>query len=557
MDASGMEKLYGTRLALARRWMLPADPTIDTPRPIARPFAATLAQARAVGLALVVAVAFVPRLAGLGASGFSEDEINKLHAVNAYDRLDFSANAEHPTVMKLLDWGAVSSVRWWDAHVSSTGIPDEAALRLPNAIVGTATTAVIFLLAETLFDTMVGGWAALFWALDPNATSINRIGKEDTLLVFFLLLAAYCYERAKTFGYADPVRREKWYGGSAAAFGLMLASKYMPHYFGLHALFNFAADRNPEDKTPDKRASFFVVMAVVFAAANFAVFLPATWHYLASYAHGDLVLHSGYDFAHRIYVNTIDASPWGLPPTFYFVFLFTKVPLAVLAAAVGGIVWTARHPDHRGATFIRVFLLFTLLPYSLVASKFVRYLLPVLAVVDIAAAVGIAWLIRTLIDDDYSIARDLAVAAIIVIAIATPLSEQLAAAPYYGLSQNAVGAWLGPPGARFPDDELYDAGVREAVDAIASAAAPGAVVCSDATTVVAEYLARRGRGDVRSCSISHDGLPMKRVDTWVVAQPGHVYFENAGVIDGLRRASAPWLTVDVGGATAVEVFHVR
>jgi len=50
---------------------------------------------------------------------------------------------------------------------------------------------------------------------------------------------------------------------------------------------------------------------------------------------------------------------------------------------------------------------------------------------------------------------------------------------------------------------------------------------------------------------------MKRVDTWVVAQPGHVYFENAGVIDGLRRASAPWLTVDVGGATAVEVFHVR
>jgi len=55
--------------------MLPADPTIDTARPIARPFAATLAQARAVGLALVVAVAFVPRLAGLGASGFSEDEI--------------------------------------------------------------------------------------------------------------------------------------------------------------------------------------------------------------------------------------------------------------------------------------------------------------------------------------------------------------------------------------------------------------------------------------------------------------------------------------------------
>lgn len=552
-----MGELYGTRFALRVGWMLPAGPTLDTPRPIARPFAASLAQARALGLAIVVAAAFVPRVANLGASGFSEDEINKLHAVSAYDRLDFSGNAEHPMLMKLADWAAVSSVRWWDGHVAATAMPVEAVLRLPNAIVGTATTAVVFLLVEALFDTTVGAWAALFLALDSNATAINRIGKEDTFLVFFLLLAAYCYERAKAFGYTDPARRERWYGGSAGAFGLMLASKYMPHFFGLHALFNIAADRNPEDRRPDKRLPFFIVMAIVFVAANFALVLPPTWRYLASYAHGDLLLHSGYDFARRIYVNAIDASPWGLPATFYFVFLLTKVPLAVLAAAIGGLAWTARHADHRGATFIRVFLLFTLLPYSLVASKFVRYLLPVLAVVDIAAAVGVVWLLRALLDDEYAIARDLAVAAIVVLAIASPLTEQTAAAPYYGLAQNAIGAFLSPPGTNFPDDEFYDAGVREAVGAIAGAAAPGAVVCSDATTVVAEYLSRRGRGDVRSCSIAHDGLPMNKGDTWVIAQPGHVYFENAQVVAQLRGASAPWLSVDVGGATAVEVFHVR
>jgi hypothetical protein len=459
--------------------------------------------------------------------------------------------------MKLACWAAVSGVRWWDDHVGVTYIPVEAALRLPNAIVGTATTAVVFLLAEALFDSTIAAWAALFWALDANAASINRIGKEDTLLVFFLLLAAYCYERAKAFGYADPLCRERWYGGSAAAFGLMLASKYMPYYFGLHALFNIAADRNPEDKTPDKRLPFFLVMTVVFAAANFALLLPPTWRYLAAYAHGDLLLHSGYDFAHRIYVNTIDASPWGLPPTFYFVFLATKVPLAVLAASIGGIVWAARHPDHRGATFIRVFLLFTLLPYSLVASKFVRYMLPVLAVVDIAAAVGLAWVLRALWDREPTAARDLALALIVVLAVASPLSEELAAAPHYGLAQNAIGASVASPGALFPDDELYDAGVREAVAAIASAAAPGAVVCSDAATVVAEYLARDGRTDVRSCSISHDGLPMTRGDTWIVAQPGHIYFENADVIAQIRRRTAPWLTIDIHGVAAADVFHVR
>jgi hypothetical protein len=537
--------------------MLPVDRTLAPAAPIARFLPVSLAQMRLLGLALLVVVALVPRLSRLGASGFSEDEINKLHAVAAYDQLDFSANAEHPTLMKLADWASISSVRWWDAHVTATQIPVEAALRLPNAIVGAATTAGVFLLAEALFDSTVAAWVALFWALDANAVSINRIGKEDTLLLFFLLLGAYCYERAKAFGYDDPMNRDRWYGGSAAAFGLMLASKYMPYYFGLHAVFNLAADRNPEDKTPDKRASFFIIMIIVFAAANFALMLPPTWRYLASYAHGDLLLHSGYDFAGRIYVNTIDASPWGVPITFYPAVLATKVPLAVLAAALGGVVWTARNSDHRGATFIRVFLLFTLVPYSLVASKFIRYLLPALAVVDLAAAVGIVWALRALMEREAGTARDVAVAAIIALAIASPLTEELAAAPYFGLAQNAIGAAVAPPATMFPDDELYDAGVREAVAAIAQTAAPGAVVCSDASTVVAEYLSRSGRDDVRSCSISHDGLPMTTVDTWVVAQPGHVYFENADVLALVRQRSTPWLTVNAGGAVAVDVFHVQ
>src|SRR5256885_5511187 len=132
--------------------MLPADPTFDPTRPTVRPFAVSLAHIRALGLALLLFVALVPRVANLASSGLSEDEINKLHAVSAYDRFDFSANAEHPMVMKLACWTAVSAVRWWDAHVGATNIPVEAALRLPNAIVGTATTAVVFLLAETLFD---------------------------------------------------------------------------------------------------------------------------------------------------------------------------------------------------------------------------------------------------------------------------------------------------------------------------------------------------------------------------------------------------------------------
>ena len=266
---------------------------------------ALLPPSRFVVVALLVTLAAAVRLDRLGAVGFSEDEINKVRAVRAYRQHDFSANAEHPMLMKLADWASIS--------FAPPGVSPEAALRLPNAIVGSATTAVAFLLAQALFDTTVGLWAAAFWALDVNAASINRIGKEDTFLLFFLLLAAYCYERAKaTTAGSGP--RDRWYNWSGASFGLMLASKYMPHYFGLHALFNVAADRNPADKTPDKRPAFFAAMGGAFVVANFTLVLPATWRYVQSYIHGDTLRHSGYQFAHELYVNSIEATPWGVPP---------------------------------------------------------------------------------------------------------------------------------------------------------------------------------------------------------------------------------------------------
>jgi dolichyl-phosphate-mannose-protein mannosyltransferase len=527
--------------------------------PVFRPsrsIPATLEALRTLVIALLVTAAVTVRLGGLGATGFSEDEVNKLRAVAAYRHGDVTANAEHPMLMKLAMLASVSTADWWNRHPRLTAlgtISPEAALRGPNAIVGGVTAGVVFLLAEALFDTAVGLWAACFWAFDVNAAAVNRIGKEDTFLLFFLLAAAWCYERAKT---AAPADRDPWYRRSAASFGLMLASKYMPHYFALHAVFNVAADRNPADKTPDKRKSFFAVMAAVFLAANVALAFPGTWRYLHGYARGDTLRHTGYTFAHRLYVNGLEATPWGLPPWFYATFFATKVPILVLALAAAGVVWAWRHRDERGATFIRVFLFFTLIPYSLVASKFLRYMLPVLAVLDIAAAIGITWLIRRLDDVRSELVRGLAPAALSAAVVLALAGHAAAAAPLYALSQNAVAARLFAPGSLFPDDEFYDAGVREAVDAIAGTAAPGAFVCSDATTVVETYLARAGRDDIKACSIAHDGLPTHAVDTWVIVQDGHTYFENAAVVDALQRRLTPWRDIRVDGVSAAKVYHL-
>jgi 4-amino-4-deoxy-L-arabinose transferase-like glycosyltransferase len=202
----------------------------------------------------------------------------------------------------------------------------------------------------------------------------------------------------------------------------------------------------------------------MFLAANFAIVFSATWQYLTTFMRGHAMRHSGYMFAHQVYVNGMLTSPWGVPPWFYVTYLVTKLPIVVLAASAAGIVWTWRHPDHRGAVFIRVFLVFTLLPYSLVSGKFVRYMLPVLAVLDLTAAVGIVMLLRR-------VAAPAVAAAVIVVMLAANVVAA-APSPRSPLLVQAHCCSSGPfgPLVRQPCSRGFDASVRDSSLSARSAA---------------------------------------------------------------------------------------
>ena len=149
-------------------------------------------------LVLMLAVSLAIRIQGLSVNGFTQDEVAKLHAIEAYRRGDFSANAEHPMLMKLAMWGSLAGAERWNAYVpESMAIAPETALRLPNAVAGALTPLAVFGAAASLLDPTAGLIAALFVALDPTIISVNRIGKEDTFLMLFFMLATACYERAK------------------------------------------------------------------------------------------------------------------------------------------------------------------------------------------------------------------------------------------------------------------------------------------------------------------------------------------------------------------------
>jgi hypothetical protein len=270
-----------------------------------------------------------------------------------------------------------------------------------------------------------------------------------------------------------------------------------------------------------------------------------------------MLVHHGSPYAGQLYVTNVPISPLGIPATYYLRLIATKVPVAVLAAAFAGGIELIRRGHERGFVLLRVLLVFLLIPYSLMAAKFLRYALPLFAVIDILAGVGVvagvAWLLRKgwLPRPVRLVTAGAAVAVLVVSATTAPAS----ASPFFSLFQNAVGERLVTPAVTFPE-ETYDFGVREAVSAIAGTAAPAAVIISDAPNVVAHYLKLSTRPDLRVASLSASGIPSREPEVWVIVQDEHLTFESQSLVWQLRRMT-PWWEIAAGNVRAAQVFRIE
>lgn len=513
-------------------------------------------------LALLLVMGFGLRANQLGAIGFAEDEMNKLDAVHAYQRNDFSANAEHPMLMKLFMWGSISAANAWQA-TGGERISEEAALRFPNALFGALTAIPLFLLAAALFERWTGLLAAALWTVGVNAIALNRIGKEDTLLVFFMLFAFYFYLRAKLTSPRLATVRRKNYIRSAATFGWMIASKYFPHYFGLNMLYhhNFhvrkAQPGEPTGKTP---GWFYILILVFFLLANPAVLLPQVWDYLNAYMGERLLVHSGYLFADHLYKNNMSSTPfWGTPIYFYALFLAIKMPLLVVTALLTGLAvsfkrW--RHPEH---AFLIFMFLFWIVPYSLGGAKWLRYTLSLMPFVYMLSAVGIVALTRFAVSrfKQWKNGGVIVYAAAVIIFVAIPSWTAYSSGPHYALYTNALAA--GKAGYFFPHDEFYDDGLREAIRFICDSAPKAAIIAHETPAVTHYYLERFARSDLNSQAISSADFEPATLSqiTYVIVQRGRTYFENQEKLAFIRSNFKKIHEVQINGLTAAEIFVNR
>jgi hypothetical protein len=543
----------------------------------------TLTRRKVLVILATFLVGLCARVYRLDASGLAEDEANKVFAARSYSHGDFTVNSEHPMLMKTL---CFSSMRLCSAWNGATGprlglvISEETALRLPNAVIGALTVVPLFLLAYALFGFRVALITAALWALGGNAIWFNRVTKEDTLLVFFMLTGYALYSSAKSRPAWDISGQERLYGLAGIAFGLMLCSKYFPHYYGLLALFYHLAGHDRRDNRPLTRritAIHVGALLITFLVFNFAILLPDTWSYLWKYVHADLFTHHGYVVMNQLYPNDLARTPSGSPWFFYWLYLLVKMPIPIIVAFSIGVVEVFGHRKselaEKGFLFLRIMLVFWLFPMSFVGVKFLRYTLALIPFVYMTAAIGAVTVWRiglNAIKTMRPVLRDLgygqrvpcrlisSLPAVVVLAVFVflPAVTTVVHLPYPALYTNTFGSCR--VGYFFPHDEFYDLGARESIKYIAEQAPAGAVVATEVPAVLEYYLEKYGRTDIRSEIMSHPRFDLKASPPdYVLIQPGRVYYENQKHIERIESDFDLAQSTEYRGAVATSVYRTN
>jgi len=380
---------------------------------------------------------------------------------------------------------------------------------------------------------------SILWAFGLNAIWFNRTVKEDTLLVFFMFWGFYLYYKAKQMA-DDLVGQERLFSLAGAAFGLMMASKYFPHYWALNALFYTIVgydSRNNRPVTGAQWRKYFAAMLLAFVAFNPAVFFPQTWRYLWKYINEELLTHHGYLVMDKLFINDFLHTPGGNPWYFYFLFVLVKFPLPILLAFAVGLIhmFTRRgmYPYTRGFIFLRVMLVFWLVPEAVIGTKFLRYALSLIPLIYMTASVGIVLMWDT-VTAGMKAARQSrrfvnAVGAIAVVLMfmigPVALTIDCMFRSFPSLYVNVFGR--NRIGYFFPHDEFYDLGARESIRFMAESAPIGGKIASEIPGVAQYYLERFHRSDICSEIISQPSFSLsgERPD-FVLLQRGRVYLEN-------------------------------
>jgi len=520
-----------------------------------------------VALAVLIVAGFGFRVTGLSAEGLGEDELNKLNAVADYRAHGLTgANGEHPMLMKALQAASIIAAEKWNSRVGpSEQIAPETALRLPGVIAGALTALLIYLIAAELFGAEVALIAAALWAFNPMAIGFNRIAKEDTFLLFFFLLANVFWLRGQRVAESTDQNPNKYYWATAASYGAMVASKYLPHLVAISICYYWMFQQLPETRwrLGKKRIlKFFAIMFLVFLVLSPTVLLPDTWKQMGLFAGGNRIAHDGYEFMNQLYPHRFTDWLNGIPVSFYFVFTAVKLPVLTVLGFLAGLPLLFRRKLGDGRYFILFWLFLWVIAFCFPGGKFTRYYTTVLPAVLITCALGIQFTGRWLANRIASFAltaglKHYVPACLAVVVIITSVVSSVHASPHFRLYTNWIGGGKAWAGYYFPHDEFYDASMRDVIAEIVKRAKPGARVASESPTLAAYYAERAQRTDLVCISLSDpNALQQLTPGDFIIIARGRRYFSNDTLITALNNHSTPIATFTLNTIPSAKLYEL-
>ncbi len=206
---------------------------------------------------------------------------------------------------------------------------------------------------------------------------------------------------------------------------------------------------------------------------------------------------------------------------------------------------------------------FWIVGYSLFNAKWLRYTLSALPMVYMTAALGLATLYRKIQALPWSRPARLAPAtAVLAIFILAPAWAAVAHNPYPLLYVNTLGGGESRRAYYFPHDEIYEAGLREAMAFIAQQAPHGSVIAhQDSPGLVEVYSRKFQRPDLVATGLVSRPWDPGRMATagpvYVLAQKGLRYFENQAGLDYLERHEQPVKEIWVDGVRTTRIYKIE
>ena len=508
----------------------------------------------AVILLLLTVLAFSVRLYRVDLNSLSEDEVAKWAAVQEYRHGHFvGVNSEHPMLPKMLAWASLTMGERWGRVAATHGwssLNPEGWLRLPNVLLGAASTAILYLLCRRMMGVAGSFAASFFWAVAPLPVALNRLTKEETPLTFFTLLACYFYCRAQQADAGQTVRR--WYDLSAISFGLGLASQYILHLLGLNALAWLFAGKMGLNRKPSQFSykRFFLVMFLAFVVVNPVILSPANFNAIVHWLHHGGVRHSGYDFDGRLYMNFPSRMLAGVPWFYYLWLVLVKTPIPILMAVIVGSALLLRDRRTLASCFFLSLGVVQLVGLSVSGAKWIRYSLPLLPFLYLAGGYAVQ---QTLKVAKGKVLSQALVGLAAVILLGWPFLELQAWAPYYSFYLNSIGGEKQNIARYFAMDEVSEFDTREVAQNLCPFAPPAATVATARPMSMAYYLQVCGRADLQIVPL-YDTHYAPRDGDLIVLEPSRRFFETQRFFDALENSAMPHSEIRVGPVLASTIY---